>query len=315
MGRAAPGSAIIGLVNLNDSRWRGQPGRLEVWYTTITDPTTGTGFWLHTEVVAPTSGEPAWVHGWAAVFPLDASPVWERLPRQPVQAGQPVTELTGTAGEVSWRLQQTSTGGPPLYTFPRYAWERELLPAAQVVSAPSATYDGTVQVGARTYVVTGGRGASSRIYGHGNARRWGWLHADLGGGDVLELVSAVSTRPGLSALPPFTLLQLRLDGADLPNDPLRTAPLLRARLGLPVWQVRGLIDVSGRQRITVRVRQDPARSVAVGYRDPDGATATCHNSEVAVADIRLDRFGRRGWQVEREWHLDRTAHAEIGIRP
>lgn len=300
---------------MNGQRWRGQPGRLEVWYTTLTDPATGTGLWLHTELVAPMDGASAYLHGWAAVFPPDAEPVWERFGPVPAAGALPPDELVGTAGNLSWELRRTADGGPPLFTFPRYAWERELLPAAQVVPAPSASYDGTVRVGERTLELHGARGASSRIYGHGNARRWAWLHCDLGGGDVLELVSAVSTRPGLSALPPLTLLQLRVDGRDRPRDPLRAAPLLRARLGLPDWQVRGLLDPLGRERITVRVHQDPARSVAIGYVDPDGATATCHNSELASAQVRLDRLTPRGWQLQREWRLDGTAHAEVGLRP
>jgi hypothetical protein len=290
---------------VNDSRWRGQPGRLEVWYTTLTDPVTGTGFWLHTELVAPTGGQPAHVHGWAAVFPPDATPVWRRFGPTPAAGALPPSE----------QLRQTTTGGPALFTFPRWVWERELLPASQVVPAPVATYDGSFTAGDRVYALHGATGASARIYGHGSARRWGWLHADLGGGDVLELVAAVSTRPGLSALPPLTFLQLRVDGRDLPRNPLATAPLLRARLGLPEWRVGGLVDVVGRRRISVRVQQDPERSVAVPYTDPDGATATCHNSEVASAQVRLDRWGRGGWAPERQWHLDGTAHAEIGLRP
>src|SRR2546430_12594670 len=45
--------------------------------------------------------------------------------------------LAGSAGELTWDLAQHS-GGPPLFTFPRWAWERELLPAAQIVPAPAA---------------------------------------------------------------------------------------------------------------------------------------------------------------------------------
>ena len=64
----------MGAMTWQQTRWRGQPGRLEVWYSTLTDPTTGTGFWLHTELVAPTSGA-AFLHGWAAAFPVDGPPV------------------------------------------------------------------------------------------------------------------------------------------------------------------------------------------------------------------------------------------------
>jgi hypothetical protein len=295
------------------ARWRGQAGRLEVWYATLTDPATGTGFWLHTELVAPSNGDAPFIHGWAAVFPPADAPVWDRFGPTPAEGALPPNALVGSAGSLTWELTQSSTGGPPLHTFPRYAWERELLPAAQIVPAPAATYDGVFGVGERRFQLDGARGASARIYGHGNARRWGWLHADLGGGDVLEVVAAVSTRPGLSALPPLTFLQLRVDGRDLPRDPLLGAPLLRARLGLPDWRVRGLISPS--RRVAVQVHQAPARSVAIGYSDPDGATATCHNSEVADAHVRLERLGSRGWCLEREWHVEGTAHAEVGLRP
>ena len=37
-------------------RWRGQQGRLEVWYATATDTETGTGIWVHGETVARTPG-------------------------------------------------------------------------------------------------------------------------------------------------------------------------------------------------------------------------------------------------------------------
>jgi hypothetical protein len=296
---------------VREPRWRGEPGRLEVWYSTVTDPITGTGLWLHTELVAPTDGA-AYVHGWAAVFPVDAAPTWERFGPGPFDGASP-DELSGTTKRLSWDLRRTDADSRPLYTFPRYAWERGLLPAAQVVPSPTATYDGIVRIGEQVLELSAAPGASARIYGHGSAKRWGWLHADLGNGDVLEVVSAVSTRPGLKALPPLTFRQLRVDGVDRPRDPLLQAPLLRARLGLPTWRVRGPID--HRHRITVDVSQDPQRSVQIGYTDPDGATATCHNTELATVDVRLDRLTARGWQPQRSWHLDRTAHAEIGVRP
>jgi hypothetical protein len=294
---------------VRETRWRGEAGRLEVWYTTLTDPVTRTGFWLHSELVAPRDGE-AFLHGWAAVFPPDVAPTWARFGPSPVP--DEVDELVGEAGGLSWKLQQVDGLGGPLYTFPRYVWEHGLLPAAQVVPVPAASYAGTVALDGTTWELDGARGASARIYGHGNAKRWGWLHADLGGGDALEVVAAVSTRPGLSLLPPLTFLQLRLDGRDWPRDPLLAAPLLRARLGLPTWTVGGIL---GRRRVRVEVTLDPLRTVQIGYEDPDGATATCHNSELASAHVRLDRLGPTGWDLEREWLLDGTAHAEVGVRP
>jgi hypothetical protein len=304
-------------------RWRGQPGRLEVWYTTLTDPGTGTGLWLHHELVAPSDGGPARAHGWAAVFAPDAAPVLRRFgpaPWRPVEgavfaAGDVragVDRLTGSAGEVSWDLA-VAGGGVPLYTFPRWAWHRELLPAAQIVPQPEARYTGTVHIGQSTLDLAGAPGNTAHIYGHGNARRWAWLHADLGGGDVCEVVAAVSTRPGLRRLAPLAFVRLRANGIELPpGDPLRAAPRWLAEIRLPTWRVQGRF---GRYLVTITVTQPKDRTVSLDYADPDGAPAVCHNTERADARITIEKETDRAWRPVRRWDLAGTAHAEVGERP
>ena len=305
-------------------RWRGQRGRLEVWYTTLTDPATGTGVWIHHELVAPSDGGPPRAHGWAAVFPTDQEPSFGRF--GPVPWQEPQSGVAFAAGQVevtaarlsgvtdgpaalAWDLNQHG-GGEPLFTFPRWAWERELLPAAQIVPAPAARFTGTVRWRAGALSVHDAPGASARIYGHGNARRWAWLHADLGAGDVCEIVAAVSTRPVLRALPPLPFVRLRLGGVDWPTrDPLLAALRLRARIGLPTWTATGR---SGDRRIRVEVTQPPEATLAVDYTNPDGSPTVCRNTERATAEITLDRRVRGSWTAEGHWRLDGTAHAEVG---
>lgn len=284
-------------------RWRGQAGRLEVWYLTATDTATGSGLWLHHEHVAPTrtdgvaGGEPR-TTAWVASFPVDGAPSWERTDAISLTpAGS-----SGSAGELSWDLRWDSRSQRPLYTFPRWAWHKELLPAAQIVAAPTLAVEGTV-AGRRF----SGPGAVSRIFGHGNAKRWAWLHCDLGGGDlgggdVLELVSAVSMRPGLRSLPPITHLRMRLDGRDWPGFE-GPAFGLRSQLALPEWTVAGRV---GRTPVRIEVRQPADRCVAIDYADPDGATATCTNTERADVVVRVG---------DRTWKLNGTGHAEVGTRP
>jgi hypothetical protein len=314
------------------SRWRGQAGRLEVWYTTLTDPATGTGVWIHHELLAPADGAPARAHGWAAVFPPGGPPVLARFgphPWTPPAArdpgsrggeapvfGVPGVELSGArsqgrAGEVAWDLV-ASGGGEPLFTFPRWAWRREVLPAAQVVPVPAAVFAGTVRYGDRVVDVRDAPGATARIYGHGNAGRWAWLHADLGDGDVCEIVAAVSTRRGLNRLPPLPFVRLRAGGLDWPSGGgLLAATRMRARIALPSWTVTGR---SGDRMIRVEVTQPPAETLAVDYTDPDGSPAVCHNTERADAVITLLRRSGRRWDLDRRWHLTGTAHAEVGLR-
>ncbi|HET7311825.1 MAG TPA: hypothetical protein VFJ17_10925 [Mycobacteriales bacterium] len=301
-------------------RWHGRPGRLEVHYLTATDQATGTGVWVHHEVVAPTDDDAPVAHGWVAVFPPDRAPVWERfgpVPAPttydaPVWARSGDSSLTprrasGSAGELTWELAWDTGDEPPMWTFPRWAWQRQLLPAAQVVPLPRVRMTGTV-----AGQPFDGWGGLAHIYGHGNAQRWVWLHADLGDGDVLELVAATARRPGLRVLPPLPLLQLRLDGHDWPRDPLAAAPLMRAAIGDHRFAVTGIV---GTRRIRVAASLPADRSVDIGYTDPDGAAATCTNSERADVAVTVARLGARGWRTERSWRLDGTGHAEIGHRP
>jgi hypothetical protein len=312
---------------LGPSRWRGQPGRLEVWYTTLTDPATGDGFWLHHELVAPeassgSSADEPYVHGWGACFPRDGAAESWRFGPEPLpnsirsdlwfaSSGCAVTDgaMRGSAGAMSWELTYAD-GGRPLFTFPRWAWTREALPAAQVVQSPTARFSGELRVGDRVVSLSDAPGGVARIYGHGNARRWAWLHADLGGGDVLEVVAAVSKRPGLSHLPPLPLMRLRVDGVDRPRQPLAAGLAGSADIALPRWTATARW---GRTRLRVEVAVPPSSSVALEYRDPDGETCTCTNSERASAWITLERWAG-GWRSERTWTLDGTAHAEVGLR-
>ncbi|MFJ3231047.1 hypothetical protein [Streptomyces sp. NPDC086787] len=313
---------------LHAPRWNGEPGRTEVWYTTVTDPATGSGLWLHHELTAPADGSAPHAHGWAAVFPKDGPVRHARFGPAawpPGAAGFTVNgvtalpgTLTGSAedGALSWKLTERPLA-EPLFTFPRWSWRRPLLPAAQILPAARARYDGTFTHDGTTLTLTAAPGASARIYGHGNARRWAWLHADLGGGDVLEIVAAVSTRPVLRALPPLVFLRLRHVGRTWPRRAERSAVgwaglgRFRAAVGLPTWTVEGR---AGLRRIRVEVTQPPERTLALDYTDPDGSHAVCRNSERADAHVLLERWWFGGWRTEAEWTLRGTAHAEVGAR-
>jgi hypothetical protein len=312
-------------------RWRGQPGRLEVWYATWTDPESGAGGWIHHELVSPVAGD-AYVHGWTAIFTPGGAPVVERFGRVPLAVAGDVARqggawpsmsgalleppvLRGQAGRLAWDLRWEDPpegGGGPLFTFPEWAWAKEVLPGAQIVPVPRARFSGSVTLdGSATVLSPATMGNVAHIYGHGNAERWGWLHADLGDGDVLEVVAAVSRRPGLDRLPPLALVQLRAGGRDWPRDPLVTAPLFRTRLGLPAWELRGTV---GRWRLRVSVELPESGSVSLSYEDPDGDSATCTNSETANAEIVLEHRRAR-WETASTWTLRGRAHAEVGTRP
>jgi hypothetical protein len=292
-------------------RWHGKAGRLEVWYATLSDPQTRAGLWIHCETVAPTHG-PAYAHGWATWFPADGPPRTERFGPEPTRPAAGATwfeaagvqvrreQLTGRARSLAWELSWKDTAAP-LWTFPRLTWERELLPGAQVVLAPTADFTGSLTVGDTTHRVDSWRGGVAHIYGHGNAKRWGWIHADLGGDEVVEAVTAVSHKPGLRRLAPLAFVRFRIDGKDWPASPL---PSLRMRttLGLQHWQLEGHI---GAEDVLIRIDQPADRCVSLEYTDPDGATAVCTNTEQADIHIEIG---------DRQWSVLGTGHAEVGLR-
>lgn len=304
--------------SLGRARWRGQPGRTEVWYATCTDAASGTGLWVHHETVAPHDGTAPYAHGWTVLFEPGRAPVTERFGPGPVttppEGAWHVADgcqlgpghINGSAGTLGWNLAYEG-GGPPLFTFPKAVWERELLPGAQVVPVPAGAFTGAVVSAGRTIPLSG-HGALARIYGHGSAERWGWLHADLDGEGVLEIVTASARRRALRRIPPLALVQLRRAGhPDWPARPLLAAPRFRTTLGPSGFQVRGR---TGGCRLQVDVRLPEGASVALRYVDPDGATATCTNSERATATVTVeDGAGTKQWQ------LDGVAHAEVGHRP
>ncbi|MFE9139517.1 hypothetical protein [Streptomyces sp. NPDC007355] len=307
------------------SRWKGEAGRTEVWYTTATDPATGTGLWLHHELVAPTDGTAPYAHGWAAVFPPDQPVQHARFQASKwpgSRQGFVIDEvsatpgrLTGSTGELRWDLTEQAAEAP-LFTFPRWSWRYPLLPAAQILPAARASYSGTISYGDTTLRLNGAPGASARIYGHGNAQTWAWLHADLGGGDILEIVTAVSRRPVLRQLPPLVFLRLRTDGRTWPRRAERTAfgwaglGRFTSTIGLPGWTVSGR---AGLRRIRVEVTQPAENTLTLAYTDPDGSGAICRNSERADVHVLLERW-QGGWRTEKQWTLAGAAHAEVGTR-
>lgn len=312
---SAPGASAS---SFGPAVWRGQRGRTEVWYATFTDTASGTGGWVHVETVAPTDDRPPYAHGWVATFPADGPPAVERFGPEPLEpgsaawfrAGEVVVEdgrLRGRAGSITWDLAYED-GGPPLFTFPRLVWERHLLPGAQIVPWPSARMRGTVTIAGDERSVDG-RGALARIYGHGSAERWGWLHAPLDEeGGVLEIVTATARRRALRRLRPLAMVQLRVPGQpDWPRNPALASPRFRTDLRADGFTVVG---GTGGARLHVEVQLPPERSVSLRYVDPDGSTATCTNSERASVSITLERAGEG-----RAWRLDGIAHAEVGHRP
>lgn len=302
-------------------RLRGQSGRVETWYATFSDPVTGRGYWLHGEVFAPAKKRSCTrVSGWCAVFDPSGPPRWERYGPEPLKTDSDARlaspsavfdegTFRGRAGRFSWDLKWAD-GTPPLDTFPRWLWETEALPGAQIVAAPTMTVWGLFKDGDRTFPINGAKGAFGHIFARGHARRWAWLHADLDDGDCLEIVAAQSAHAPFCRLGLLGFVALRRKGAVWPG-----CRLLAALKGFEVGILDSGWTLSGTyrgRRLSVAVDIPKERSLTLEYPDPDGSSRFCTNSEVASARILLESNGSGGWRTEEEWVLQGTAHTEIG---
>lgn len=302
---------------------------MEVWYATCSEAD-GTGWWFHHELVSPSDRQAggAFVHGWVATFPPESEPIVERFgPGGPVTAvGDEGVLLRGNGWSVEPGRYQGRTAtftwdiavegdAPGLYTFPRWAWEREVLPGAQIVDVPQAKFRGRMAVGGSERTLEA-FGAQAHIYGHGSAAKWAWLHADLDEDTTLEVVAAVPHVPfplpsGIGVrVPALPVARLRFRGRDEPRDPLLSAFGGRARLGLPSWSVQ--VPLPGARRLVVAVDLPPQRCVQMEYPNPDGSRVWCTNSERADARVQTEVGHGRRRRIENEWHLTGRAHAEVG---
>ena len=204
-------------------RWDGRPGRLEVWYDTLTDPATGTGVWLHHELVAPTPvpERPAYSHGWIAVFPPDgprcgsgsAPARWATDPW--FTCGEDVRSepgrRSGRTASLSWDLT-VADGGDAALHLPRRHVAPGAPPGRPDPPAPTATYRGTVTAGGRTLVLDGARGGRPASTATATPNGGGGSMPTSGTATCSRWWPPPPRRRGLDRLRPLPFVRLRLDG-------------------------------------------------------------------------------------------------------
>lgn len=333
-------SASIDLVDdtvseLLSVRSNGVDPRLEVWYLTASDSANNSGLWIHYELVTKEDQE-IYLDGWLAYFQPNKEPLLFRSGRIPVDIITNQGKKVIAKGEDNAKLIKTkelsfdgstfeghldgvdfeiSIDGviDPIYTFAKWSWEKETLPASQIVPIPKAKIKGEIHLHNQeaNEITFSGVGGLARIFGHGSAKKWAWLHAHLDDDTVLEAVVAQPKTPALSLIRPLAFIQLKRNEDVWPKDPITASMFFKAKLNRHFWTVKGRI---GRRRLIFEVSIPEDNCVKVGYVDPDGSTATCVNSEVSSVMAILQRRFRR-WETQKVWHLQNIAHAEYGDRP
>ncbi|HUZ30042.1 MAG TPA: hypothetical protein VMU90_12415 [Solirubrobacteraceae bacterium] len=299
----------------NALRWTGQPGHYEVYYVTLTEPSTGVGLWIRYTMVAPKpGGDPATCSLWFLAMdprPGASTPVGrkasfgiDQLSAQPdpfeLRIGEAVLSDAGMSGrfeDVAWELSWTPA--PRAYESVHPMLQR--LGAAQTVLVlPHAdvSIDGHVTIGEERIEVAGVRGGQAHLWGSKHARAWAWVHCndfvDHQGQPVpdtfIDGVSVVVSRLGRE-VGPSTPVVARIWGHDF----LSTSPprILRNRseFELSGWRFEAR---DHRYRLVGRVEAQPHQLAGVTYHDPDGELAYCYNSEIASLHLEVYDRARSG---------------------
>jgi hypothetical protein len=320
----------------NALRWTGRPGHYEVYYVTLTDPSTGVGLWIRYTMVAPKpGGDPASCSLWFLAmdprtgaarpqgrkqsFGIDqlshcADPFELRID----QAVLTDSGMTGGFDDVAWELSWTPA--PRSYDSVHPTLQR-LGVAQTVLVLPHAdvAIDGQVTIGGERIDLATVRGGQAHLWGSKHARSWAWLHCgdfvDEAGQPVtdtfIDAVSAVVSRLGRE-VGPNTPVVGRIRGEDFGSTSPWRILRNRSQFDLTSWQLEAQ---DGRYRLLAEVDAPRAQLAGVTYHDPDGELAYCYNTEIASLRLEVhERAPQTGGQPVATLRSSGRAHFEYAQR-
>jgi hypothetical protein len=320
----------------NRPRWSGAGGHYEVWYATLSDPRSQTGFWIRYTLEAPKfgHGEP-YAQLWFACFdarnPKHTFGINRKFPvRELVTGNEPFRvrigdaelridglrgQLAGDGHSAEWDLRWSPSEKvhlhlPDLAYAGRWADTQVLAPQLNVAARGRIVADG------RTYELDGAPLGQTHLWGRKHAYSWAWAHCNAFDGDRGVALEALTVRlkRGPVVLPKLTLLTLVQEGGEpevIDFRQFRTLPLARSEYGTGRYWLRA---AGPRYKVEAELTCRPEDMVMAEYVDPDGEPAFCHNTECGDATVKIWRRGPFGWKELRTLRADKTAHWEWGAR-
>lgn len=325
-------------VDANALQWDGGPGHYEVYYLTLTDPTTGVGVWIRYTMVAPlaTTGEPATAALWfLAMDPRTASRrtvghkatfAIEQLQAQSGPFELRIAEstlsdqgMTGALENVAWDLRWSPSPKPyesvhPVLRRSGVAKTVLILPHADV------SIDGTITFAGERLELSGVRGGQAHLWGSKHASSWAWAHCNdfrkLDGepvpGAFVDGVSVFVPRLGRD-VGPSTPVVGRVDGEDFYSTAPHRVITNSSTFALTGWRFEA-VDRS--RKLVGEVDADRDQLAGVTYHDPDGELAYCYNTETASMRLHVYERARRvgGWAHRETLVADGCAHFEYAQR-
>jgi hypothetical protein len=285
----------------NAPRCQDRKGTYEAWYVTVSDPTTGRGFWLRYTTLNPASGVAAEAHSalWAFAFDRDQPEAnWGGKVMYPLGALRPSRrpfglriggaslgpdgcegEIHTERGAMRWHLQWESREPP--FPFLRPRWQA-LSSVANIGAQPALSVSGTVEVNGRTHRLDGAPGGQQHTWGSSHALAWNWGFAS--GPDFWVDGATSRVRSRLGRVIVGTAVGARVGAHSfLYNGPLQ---VLRTHGPIDSFAWTAATRLGDRTLVlSITPRIDDL--IGVTYSDPRGGSRFCYHTEVADLDLRL----------------------------
>jgi hypothetical protein len=337
-GRAAPISSLGAMVAANALRWNGAPGHYEVYYLTLTDPSTGVGIWIRYTMLAPLAGEDGVASAALWFLAMDPrpgrAPAFARKTTFPIDSlealsdpfrlqidGATLTDsgMAGALADVAWDLRWAPTGQAYEHVHPVLR-RAGIAKTVLTLPHPDVAIDGTVELAGETLRLVAARGGRAHLWGSKHAGSWAWVHCNdfsaldgtPAGGDFVDGVSVIVPRFGRE-VGPSTPVVGRIYGRDFRSiSPLRVVRN-ESTFALTGWRF-GAVD--GTRKLIGEVDAERNQLAGVTYHDPDGELAYCYNSETATMRLyvyeRARQVGR--WAHRKTLLASGRAHIEYAQR-
>ena len=337
----------MNLDQANALRWTAAArGYYEVYYLTLNDVASETGYWIRYVVQAPEQAERSpGLELWFSFFdrrrPTRTFGVFEHRPLATLQSrtapfrlgfgGGPVDGGRFDAAELRNGLSRGAIGSGDrrvrwdlewspeselILPFPEELYSSGDVPAAMLYTYPATQLAGTIEIGDRRLLIEGAPGEQSHIWGRKHPPHWLWAHCNRFADDPVGYLEVSCIPASADGPPPVHMVIARIHGREVrlisPLDgSAATSDSTPGR-----WRFSA---ESERERLELEVTCPLELILEAPYTDPDGSSCFCLHSDLASCRLRLfERCGGEDsgpapeWENVGELNSNGCCHVEWG---
>ncbi len=191
----------------------------------------------------------------------------------------------------AWNLGNDS-GAPTLFLYPEKLYSAGWPRTKTLVSRPSVTFSGSLNVDSQSIDVAGWRGSHNHVWGDRQAYlyAWGQVVGFDGHPESFLEIGTARFKFGFVKTPLLTTLVLRHNGQSFP---LNTIPLALKGKGAFEFFRWTFANADAGTQVSGSIEAGREDFVALRYRNPAGGEKWCLNSKIATCRLQLEHADGR----------------------